>query len=59
MAPGDRVELGQSVVVLEAMKMENELEVERAGRVAAVHVGAGDTVDKGTLLVELEAEDHG
>lgn len=58
-APGDVVEQGQSVVVLEAMKMENELEVERSGRVAAVHVAAGDTVDTGTLLVELEAEDHG
>lgn len=58
-APGDHVELGQSVVVLEAMKMENELEAERAGRVATVHVGAGDTVDAGAVLVELEVEDHG
>lgn len=56
---GDQVEAGQSVVVLEAMKMENELEAERAGCVATVHVSAGDTVDKGTVLVELEAEDHG
>lgn len=53
---GDTVEQGQPVVVLEAMKMENELEAERAGRVAAIHVGPGDTVDKGTVLVELEED---
>ncbi len=56
-ATGDDVAQGQSVVVLEAMKMENELEAERSGRVATVHVGAGDTVDAGTVLVELEVED--
>ncbi len=58
-ASGDDVEQGQSIVVLEAMKMENELEAERSGRVATVLVSAGDTVDTGTVLVELEAEDHG
>ncbi len=58
-APGDDVEQGQSIVVLEAMKMENELEAERAGQVATVLVSPGDTVDTGTVLVELEAEDHG
>ena len=58
-APGDEVEQGQTVVVLEAMKMENEREAERSGKVAAVLVAAGDTVDTGTLLVELDAEDHG
>jgi biotin carboxyl carrier protein len=57
--PGDDVVEGQSVVVLEAMKMENELETERAGRVASVLVSAGDTVATGTVLVELDVEDHG
>jgi len=52
--PGDEVEPGQPLVVLEAMKMENELASEQAGKVAAVHVAAGDTVDGGELLVELE-----
>ncbi|MEJ2581973.1 MAG: biotin/lipoyl-binding protein [Acidobacteriota bacterium] len=52
--PGDTVEPGQSLVVLEAMKMENELAAEQAGKVSAVHVQAGDTVDGGELLVELE-----
>ena len=53
-APGDEVEIGRPLVVLEAMKMENELAAERAGRVAAVHVVAGATVEAGTVLVELE-----
>jgi len=53
-AEGDMVEEGQSLVVLEAMKMENELTAEQKGAVAAVHVAPGDTVDAGTVLVELE-----
>lgn len=55
-APGDAVEPGQAMVVLEAMKMENELAAERSGTVAAVHVEPGQTVDSGTALVDLEAE---
>jgi biotin carboxyl carrier protein len=53
-AVGDEVEPGRPLVVLEAMKMENELLAEQAGRVAAVHVEPGQTVDRGTPLVELE-----
>jgi biotin carboxyl carrier protein len=53
-AVGDEVAAGQSVVVLEAMKMENELTAAQAGRVGAVHVEPGATVDTGTALVELE-----
>jgi biotin carboxyl carrier protein len=52
--PGDQVEPGQALVVLEAMKMENELAADQAGKVAAIHVAAGDTVEGGELLVELE-----
>ena len=52
--PGDEVVPGQSLIVLEAMKMENELAAEQAGRVAAVHVASGDTVESGQLLVEIE-----
>lgn len=51
---GDEVAAGHSLVVLEAMKMENELVAERAGTVAAVHVTPGTTVEAGTVLVELE-----
>ncbi len=53
-APGDEVEIGRPLVVLEAMKMENELAAERAGRVVAVHVEPGATVEAGAVLVELE-----
>jgi len=53
-APGDEVSPGQSLIVLEAMKMENELSAEQAGRVAVVHVTDGATVESGELLVELE-----
>jgi biotin carboxyl carrier protein len=53
-AAGDLVEAGQPLVVLEAMKMQNELTGGRAGRVVAVHVTAGMTVEAGAVLVELE-----
>ena len=53
-APGDEVSPGQSLIVLEAMKMENELSAEQAGKVATVHVTDGATVESGELLVELE-----
>jgi biotin carboxyl carrier protein len=51
---GDKVEAGQALIVLEAMKMENELASDQSGRIAAIHVAAGDTVEGGELLVELE-----
>lgn len=52
--PGDDVEAGQGVVVMEAMKMENELRATAAGKVKSVEVGPGATVEKGALLVALE-----
>lgn len=51
---GDRVEAGQGVVVIEAMKMENELRATAAGVVRSVEVSVGMAVEKGTLLVALE-----
>jgi len=53
--PGDRVRSGDGVVVLEAMKMENELAASEDATVAAVHVRAGTAVGKGQLLVEFAA----
>jgi pyruvate carboxylase subunit B len=53
-APGDHVEAGQGVVVMEAMKMENELRASAAGTVKTVRVSAGTAVEKGAVLVELE-----
>lgn len=52
-AEGDRVERGQGLVVVEAMKMENELKAESPGRVIAVRVAPGDAVEKDQVLVEL------
>jgi biotin carboxyl carrier protein len=51
---GDTVSAGAGLVVMEAMKMENELRTASAGRVRAVHVTVGAAVEKGALLVELE-----
>ncbi|HZI39316.1 MAG TPA: biotin carboxylase N-terminal domain-containing protein, partial [Acidimicrobiia bacterium] len=50
---GDEVELGQGVVVLEAMKMENHITAEKAGTVSEVRVSAGDTVGTGDVLVVI------
>ena len=52
-APGDEVAAGQGLVVMEAMKMENELRATAGGIVKAVHAVAGTAVEKGALLVEL------
>ncbi|MFQ5669264.1 MAG: acetyl-CoA carboxylase biotin carboxyl carrier protein subunit [Acidobacteriota bacterium] len=50
---GQEVKRGAGVVVVEAMKMENELTAPRAGVVAEVRVAEGDTVEAGALLVRL------
>lgn len=52
--PGDPVTAGQGLVVMEAMKMENELRSSVAGVVKAIHVAAGKAVEKGAVLVELD-----
>lgn len=51
---GDTVTAGQPMVVMEAMKMENELRAPAAGVVKAVLAQPGKAVEKGTVLVELE-----
>jgi biotin carboxyl carrier protein len=50
---GKLVEVGEGVVVVEAMKMENELKAQFRGVVEQVHVKAGDRVEKGAPLVTL------
>ena len=52
--PGQAVEVGQGVVVMEAMKMQNEMRTHRAGRVAAIPVRAGETVSAGAILATIE-----
>lgn len=51
---GDEVEADQGLLVLEAMKMENELNAPSGGVVGAVHVESGESVDKEDLLIEIE-----
>lgn len=51
--PGDAVQSGQPVLVLEAMKMETEVAAPEAGRVEAIHVKEGDAVEIGDPLVSL------
>ena len=56
---GDALEAGTTVLVLEAMKMQNEVQIPRDGTITAVHVSARDNVEKGALLVEYDpAEDR-
>ncbi len=51
---GATVEPGQPLVVLEAMKMQNEIQADRAARVRIVHVRPGQAVEGGDPLLELE-----
>jgi biotin carboxyl carrier protein len=51
---GQKVQAGQGVVVVEAMKMENELKASADGVVTKIEVSEGDTVDKGAVLVVIE-----
>ncbi|HXX88750.1 MAG TPA: acetyl-CoA carboxylase biotin carboxylase subunit [Acidimicrobiales bacterium] len=53
-APGDEVEVGQTVCVLEAMKMENAVTAEKAGSVTEVKVAAGDSVGPGDVVAVIE-----
>jgi len=52
--PGQAVEAGAGLVVMEAMKMENELKATRAGRLAEVAVVAGQTVEAGQLIAVVD-----
>ena len=54
--PGDRVALGDTIAVIEAMKMEFTLKAERGGKIGLVHVAAGDQVEEGTLITTIEDE---
>ena len=51
---GQQVESGQSVVVLEAMKMENQIEADKSGTVKSINVKPGDTVGAGDVVVVIE-----
>lgn len=51
---GDSVQAGQTVAVLEAMKMENELLAEYSGRVVSVNLSEGERVAAGTEIITVE-----
>ncbi len=53
-APGDKVEAGQPLAVVEAMKMENILRAERAGTVKAANFAAGDSLAVDAAILEFE-----
>jgi biotin carboxyl carrier protein len=52
-SPGDEVQAGAVVVVIEAMKMQNELRARHAGTVKAVYVSVGQRVEQGAPLLVL------
>ena len=52
--PGQEVAAGEGLIVVEAMKMQNEMKAPRAGRVAAVKTEAGATVSAGDILLVIE-----
>ncbi|MDR3649719.1 MAG: acetyl-CoA carboxylase biotin carboxylase subunit [Acidimicrobiales bacterium] len=53
-SPGDAVDVGQTVCVLEAMKMENAITAEKAGTVKEVKVASGDSVGPGDVIAVIE-----
>ncbi len=52
--PGQEVAQDQGLVVIEAMKMQNELRAPRAGRITQVHVKEGTGIEAGARLLRLE-----
>ncbi|WP_332647948.1 biotin/lipoyl-binding carrier protein [Lysinibacillus sp. 54212] len=51
---GEEVTVGQTVIILESMKMEIPVEAERAGRITKIYVVEGDFVDEESLLVRID-----
>ena len=53
---GDSVSAGDSVIVIEAMKMENEIQASKSGVVVAIHVSNGDSVSPNETLIEIQPQ---
>ncbi|MFM7473832.1 MAG: acetyl-CoA carboxylase biotin carboxyl carrier protein subunit, partial [Crocinitomicaceae bacterium] len=51
---GEEVSIGDNLLSLEAMKMENILKAEGIGKVKSIQIAGGDVVDKGAVLIEFE-----
>ena len=58
-AEGDQISPGQGLLIVEAMKMENELRAETAGRVRRVHVTEGEAVAKDQILIDVALNEEG
>ena len=56
-APGDEVAQGDCVLIVEAMKMENDLKAHLAGTVASINVTSGQSVEVGDVLIVIQAHD--
>ena len=54
MTEGDVVEKGDTIMIMEAMKMENNIQSEKSGKIVSVKVKEGDSVLQGDLLIEIE-----
>ena len=50
---GDKVGIGDIVIVLEAMKMQNNIEAEQAGTVTSITVNVGDSVMEGAVMLTI------
>ena len=55
--PGETIEAGKGVLVLEAMKMENEIQSPIRGRVKNISIPKGSTVEKGQVLLTIEQDE--
>ncbi|MCC7385332.1 MAG: acetyl-CoA carboxylase biotin carboxyl carrier protein subunit [Deltaproteobacteria bacterium] len=53
-APGDAITEGQALVIIEAMKMENEIRAPTSGKIARVFTAAGQTVEANAKLISIE-----
>jgi len=51
---GDVIKSGDNLLIMEAMKMENDIKAEKSGTIAAIKVSEGDSVLQGAVLIELK-----
>ena len=54
---GDQVESGQTLIVMEAMKMEHRIAANVSGTIAAIHHAAGEQVDAGATLIDIDSDE--